>query len=486
MLLKTRQRGFCADRFCSIGIGGAILGGAAIGGLTSILGGNKVKNAAEDAGEVSAQQYQQTRSDLSPWTASGGNALNAYDKALGLGGTWANTPLTGAEWGKSNPYTQNHWSAQNLMDRAPEGYQISAYNKYLADFDKGEFTPNERQEMPMYGQFAPPPGSELPTYTPGADLAQYNPTAGASPYTAQGYVPGYTPTEQAPEYQSQGQFNFDLQNDPIYQFQRDEALRATDRKYNAMDMGVSGNVLAALNDRAANVAGTYQNEAFGRQLAGSQENYGRGVQDYSIADARGADNYNRNVQDYNIDAGRGREIYGRGVQDYGINFDVNRDAYSRGAQDYGINANTNNTMFNRGISNYGIGTDAANALYNRGQNEWNLNDYGMNQDIYGREQNYLNRLAAQSGGGQNAAAALGGFGANAASNIGQFGMAGGQAQANQYQGVNNAAQGSISNYLTHDLYSNNPYLAGNNTNYLGNNLDLGSGGSNPFGGYGYA
>ena len=453
---------------------GAIAGGLAAGAASSILGGNKVNDASKDAIRLQQQQYNQTRQDLAPWQTTGGNALNAYSNALGLGGSYQNQPMSIDNWNQLNPpqsnqvnrrpapgtngnwsQTQDMMNARNKSQAAPTG----GYQNYLSNFDRGEWIPSgERQDSPMYDPFSPPPGSQLPTYTPGADLAQYGATAGASPYTAQGYVPGYTPTQQSPEYQSQGQFNFNLENDPIYQFQQQEGLQAAERKLNAMDMGNSGNILDALQKRGIGIAGQYQNEAFGRQLAGSQENYGRGVQDYSIADARGADNYNRNVQDYNIEAGRGRELYNRGAQDYGINFDVNRDAYNRGTTDYGINANTNNTMFNRGISNYGIGTDRANTEYGRGQNEWNLNQLGMNTDAYGREQNYLNRLAQLSGSGQNAAAQLGGFGASSAANMGSLGMQGGVAQANQYQGVNNAIQGSIGNYLTHDLYSNNPYL----------------------------
>ena len=62
-----------------------------------------------------------------------------------------------------------------------------------------------------------------------------------------------------------GSFEFNLEDDPIYNFAIDEAMRGTGRQYAAQGMGNSGNVLAALNDRAVGVASQYQNDAFNRQ-----------------------------------------------------------------------------------------------------------------------------------------------------------------------------------------------------------------------------
>ena len=429
MFIPSREREL-KGQLCSIGIGGAILGSAAIGAASSYFGNKKIKDAGEDAAEVSAQQYQQTRRDLSPWTASGGNALNAYDKALGLGGTWANTPLTGAEWGQSNPYTQNHWSAQNLMDRAPEGYQISAYNKYLADFDKGEFTPNERQEMPMYGQFAPPPGSGLPEYGGSLNTLAYSPTGGP---------PAYQNTAGAPpQFNGGDRFSFNMEDDPGYQFTRDEALQATQRQQNAGGNQFSGNILTALQDRAGGVASKYSDMYRRAALGESQANYGR------------------DVTQYGADTARNQDIYGRGVTDYGINNARNQDMYGRGVTDFGINNALNETQQNRGLVDYGIGTDRANTMYGRGVGEYGM-DVSRNQDVYGRDQSYLNRLAGLSGTGQNAAAQIGAFGQNAANQSANAIMMGGQATANQWQGANNALQGTISNYLTHNAMQNNPW-----------------------------
>ena len=344
-----------------MGIGAAIAGGAALGAASSYLGGEQIKDSAKDATKASNYQNNLTRMDMQPWLTSGKNALNSYNSALGLGSY--SSPMGFDAWTKANP---------GIDKNRKEKHAFYAAN-FTPEWTGGTGQPDSQ----IYDPFSAPPGSELPQW------------GGSNP------------------------FQFNLEDDPIYQFQRDEALQATERKLNAMDMGKSGNILTALNDRAANVAGTYQDAAFGRQLAGSQENQ------------------------------------------------------------------------NRMLTDYGLGTDYANTQYGRGVGEYGM-DVNRSNDIYGRDQNYLNRLAQLSGSGQNAAAQLGGFGANSAAQIGQYGMAGGQASANQWQGANNALQGSIGNYLTHDLYSNNPYLMGNNTNYLDPNLGLGGAQTPGFnlGGYG--
>lgn len=70
-------------------------------------------------------------------------------------------------------------------------------------------------------------------------------------------------------------FEFNLETDPGYRFIRDEALQATRRGNNAGGYQDSGNILAALQDRAGGVASRYTNEAFGRQLASSDTNFNR-------------------------------------------------------------------------------------------------------------------------------------------------------------------------------------------------------------------
>jgi hypothetical protein len=57
-------------------------------------------------------------------------------------------------------------------------------------------------------------------------------------------------------------FDFDLQNLPGFQFARDEALQATERSAAGRSGAVSGNVLAALQDRAGGVASQFFGQNF--------------------------------------------------------------------------------------------------------------------------------------------------------------------------------------------------------------------------------
>ena len=74
---------------------------------------------------------------------------------------------------------------------------------------------------------------------------------------------------------------------------------------------------------------------------------------------------------------------------------------------------------------------------------------GRSQDIYGRGQDKLNRYAALSGVGQSATSTIGNQGTNAANQIAGLGMQGAQ-------GINNAIQGGIGNYLTYQDQKKNP------------------------------
>ena len=76
-------------------------------------------------------------------------------------------------------------------------------------------------------------------------------------------------------------FEFNLENDPIYQFQRDEGLNAATRRMNSLGYGDSGNILDELQKRGTGIAGQYQDQAFGRQLGQHNTNY---LQDQNMMD----------------------------------------------------------------------------------------------------------------------------------------------------------------------------------------------------------
>jgi len=62
----------------------AIGGSALIGGIGSYLGGRASANASRYAAQLSADQYQQTRSDLMPWQQAGNQSLQQLMLGLGL------------------------------------------------------------------------------------------------------------------------------------------------------------------------------------------------------------------------------------------------------------------------------------------------------------------------------------------------------------------------------------------------------------------
>jgi hypothetical protein len=282
----------------------------------------------------------------------------------------------------------------------------------------------------MYGEFQG--GSAVPQYSNNTTPPEYQNMAGAPPqYQATGGYGGFGQGDRF-EWDSNA-----LLNDPGFQFTKDQALQATTRQQNAGGNQFSGNILAALQDRGGGLAASYGQD-FRRSAANENAmNYGRDVGEYGMDVARNQDMYNRNVQNYGIDAARNQDVYGRGVQDYNILAGREKDIYGRGVTDYGLGLQGNQLQYGRDVGEYGM-------------------NVARNQDQYGRTQNYLSRLEGLSGSGQNAAAQLGAFGQNTANTIGNIYMQNAANQQGMYQGINNAIQGSIGNYLTHDLYSNMP------------------------------
>lgn len=74
-----RQRGF-------IGIGSAILGGAAIGAVGSILGSGQQADASRHAADIQQTLFQQTQQNLQPWMQAGNMALSQINQGLQPGG----------------------------------------------------------------------------------------------------------------------------------------------------------------------------------------------------------------------------------------------------------------------------------------------------------------------------------------------------------------------------------------------------------------
>lgn len=200
-----------------------------------------------------------------------------------------------------------------------------------------------------------------------------------------------------PEFAGGNRFNFNLEEDQGYQFARDQGIKSANREAAAGGSYNSGNRLAEIADRVTGIASQYADQAFNRQMGASRENYGRDVSEYGL-------NY-----------GREQDIYGRDV--------------SREASDYG-----------RSLTGFGIGRE-------------------NQQDAYGQNQNYLNRLSSIAGLGQTATARGAAAGSNMANAVAGINQANALGQANaantRYGSINNAFQGGASNLMLMNRLNSN-------------------------------
>jgi hypothetical protein len=92
----------------AVAIGATVLSAGA-----SVYGANKAasaqKKAAQQAGDIQRQQYEQTRSDLEPYRDVGGNALSRYQNLLGMNGQ-------DAYQSSLNDYQQSPFLSQLVKD----------------------------------------------------------------------------------------------------------------------------------------------------------------------------------------------------------------------------------------------------------------------------------------------------------------------------------------------------------------------------------
>lgn len=114
-----------------------------------------------------------------------------------------------------------------------------------------------------------------------------------------------------PQFQGGDRYRWDQSEDAGFQFTRDQALQATERQQNAGGNQFSGNILAALQDRAGGVAAQYSAQQRAAGLGESQANYGRGLTEYQTDNARNRDMYGRALGQYGLDVSRNTDAYGR-------------------------------------------------------------------------------------------------------------------------------------------------------------------------------
>jgi hypothetical protein len=243
----------------------------AIGIGASLLGGMMGDDAASDAAQAQAaatdranerleRQYQQTRSDLTPYRNLGTGAVNALSTYLGFGG------------GGGGAAVDRNAIRARLLPQFTSGGGASGVPAHLAGL------PPEVLAGLGYGQWSGGPGLEQ-----GGIYSQGGPTAGAVDEAA---LNAAIDAEVASMSAGQGDANDpnfgyllqnftgkDLQNEPGYKFGLSEGMKGVDRSLQRGGMMFSGAALKAAQRFGQDYAGTKFNDAFNRDSANKTRIY---------------------------------------------------------------------------------------------------------------------------------------------------------------------------------------------------------------------
>lgn len=272
---------------------GAVLGSTGTPAATTNAVGGAVNSAAPTAMTASSGIGMGSTPTATTLAGAGGLAANDVVDAI----TNTGTNVVG------NALSNNGWNAvdwANLGGSLASGYLSHQATGEAMDEIARQYDQNRADMAPWRESGV----NALNTYNEELGLS----TPGYDAFTAPS-------GSDLPEYQSTGEFNFDLENDPVYQNQLAESEKAIKRYMAGKGYANSGNILYELGNNAVTQAGKYQNDAFNRQLAQSRENYGRNVSDYGINTDRANTVYNRGVNEYGMGVGRNQDFYGRN-QDY--------------------------------------------------------------------------------------------------------------------------------------------------------------------------
>jgi hypothetical protein len=467
-----------------MGIGTAIAGGALIGGISSIFAGKQQSKAAQSQADaatraalinqqtaLSAQnlqaqqfqaaldeqrrQYYDAQKALAPYQQVGKNALyrlqgTVYGNApSGTNTAYAQPQFIYDSQGRVTGTTENRGGTQIL----PSG---ASYN-----WDTGQYTPSSATPGMQYDPYGPPSPGQPATgnYSYGASTAlpqapNINYTPSWTAYGVSTTLPSL-PTKDVSAYPSFGSPGSvapgtydasaipDFQQSPGYQFQLSEGQKAIDRSLAARGLGLSGASVKEGIRYATGLANQDYNNYFNQK----QQELARRQSVYN-------DYQQQKLANIAQQAGLTQDEFNRALA-------LSNTAYSRGQQDFSTEQAAANNNFLRQL-------ELSNTAYGRQQ--------GEQQNAYNQYQDYLNRVASLAGVGQTATTQGINLGQNYASNLGNLyttqgnvvsnllgqqgqaaanaaiaqgqGAAGtAQAWGNVAQGLNNAAQGGIQNYL---------------------------------------
>lgn len=205
-----------------MGISAAVVGGAVIGGVASNAAAGKQANAANNAADQQAQAAANIRSDLSPYTSLGQQAINPLWAAMGYQATPNQQAIQQAQ-DQLNSYISGS-KLHPEWDPAAIQQQIAQYQQQLTDAQNGV-------------------GQQM-TINPNSPLQQ--------------------------------QFNFDpsqLANTPGYQFTMQQGLRGVQNQLASQGLGLSGAQIKGAEGYATGLANQTYGDQYNRALSTYNTNY---------------------------------------------------------------------------------------------------------------------------------------------------------------------------------------------------------------------
>jgi len=296
--------------------------------------------------------------------------------------------------------------------------------------------------------------------------------------------------------------------DPSYQYQQDEAARAIQASAAAQGGVLGGGTLKALQDRAAQIAALDYQNAYARDMANRQLGLGQLAQEFSNRLGGWQANAGYDVSNRGMDLQAGIANANNSLQAgianasnalaaQGLLANMTQNQWDAQLNNRAMNLQQLNDTFNRDLAAKNFGLQGLQFAANQQQNQFNNNlaalqfgagILGQNQNAAMAGQNFglgllqanqanqgmiasnwlnndwltrnwqSNTLGNLLGTGYGAAGSMGNYAmnrsnqaGNAAAGYGNAAMQGslgaGQAWGNAIQGVNNALQGGMGNYL---------------------------------------
>jgi hypothetical protein len=386
------------------GIGAAILGSAALAGITGFIGNKSAAKAQSEAAQTAARatgeaseaaiaeqrrQYDRTRTDLAPYRQAGRLALG---------------DLAGQ------------------IQTAPQGFQAGDEFKAPVTYQPGE------EFTRAYGY---QPGEEFTRaygYQPGEEFTR-----------AYGYDPAQFMTpELLGEFSNEG-----LEQDPGYQFRQAEGEKALQRGASAKGLSLSGGALKDLSRFNQGLASEEYGSAYGRYL----DRYQSRVSDLLRRTELSRYGYETSQADLARRQSLGQYGYETSQADLARRQSLGQYGYETSQADLARRQALGFQQYGSVLADlarrYGIQTDE----YNTGR---------------AASDTQFNRLAGLAGVGQTGVNQTASAGSAAANSIAQSALAGGTGQANaamaagqaqgagilgSYGSINQAAQGGIGNAL---------------------------------------